>query len=307
VTSSFRRIAASLVPVDALIIAFLLILSIVIITAGVPSPALHAGNNLIASAAIVAAAMLSRQNRFLRFVHDWYPAITIFLIFKEIYIIISGLGLMDWDPLLIAADRMMFGTDPTVWLSRFSSPIATEILQIAYASYYFIMIAVAAELYRRKEREKFSFTLFAILYGFFLSYIGYLLFPGVGPRFTLHHFESLGTDLPGLWCTDTIRRFLDAGESIPTGAANAILIAQRDAFPSGHTQMTLIACTLAYRYRLSSRHVLAVAGGLLIISTVYLRYHYVVDVLGGILFYTLTIATAPKLFGWWKGLGVKRM
>ncbi|RMD50550.1 MAG: hypothetical protein D6830_02375, partial [Ignavibacteria bacterium] len=40
-------------------------------------------------------------------------------------------------------------------------------------------------------------------------------------------------------------------------------------------------------------------GTLLIFSTVYLRYHYVADVLGGILFMILTMWSGPIIYNWW--------
>ena len=203
---------------------------------------------------------------------------------------------------LIAADRLIFRVDPTVWLGQFSHPLLTELLQVAYVSYYFIMLTVGVEVFLRIDEKKFSYVLFAILYGFFLSYLGYMMFPAVGPRFTLHTFQSIDRELPGIWATTPIREFLNAGESIPTAAANALALAQRDAFPSGHTQMALISLYLAHRYRLRSRYVLDVLGVLLIISTVYLRYHYVVDIIAGIVFAVVTLWSAPKLFEWWEEL-----
>jgi membrane-associated phospholipid phosphatase len=142
--------------------------------------------------------------------------------------------------------------------------------------------------------------MFTLLYGFFLSYIGYLLFPGVGPRFTLHDFYQLNEELPGVFLTNGIRDIINAGESIPKGAANALALAQRDVFPSGHTQMTLIVMYFAATYKLTSRYVLYTFGTLLIVATVYLRYHYVIDVLAGAAFMWLTIWTAPKLLSWSK-------
>jgi membrane-associated phospholipid phosphatase len=162
------------------------------------------------------------------------------------------------------------------------------------------MLAVGIELYLKKENRKFSFSIFTITYGFVLSYLGYLAFPAVGPRFTLHDFYAMNSDLPGLWLTNTLRDLINAGESITKGTANAIAVAQRDVFPSGHTEMTLISIYLASKYKLKSRHFIYFFGMLLILSTVYLRYHYVIDVLGGIVFMWLTLWSAPKLFCWWK-------
>ncbi|MBA4311886.1 MAG: hypothetical protein C0417_04555 [Chlorobiaceae bacterium] len=211
-----------------------------------------------------------------------------------------AMGGKDWDSILINIDRAIFGGDPTVWLFQFSTPLVTEILQIAYTSYYFIMIAVAIGLYQRKEIDKFNFFAFTIVYGFALSYLGYMIFPGVGPRFTLHTFSSLGSELPGLWLTSYLRDFINAGESIPKEVINPIAFAQRDIFPSGHTQMTLLTMYYAHRYRFSFRYIIDLFGVLLIIGTVYLRYHYVVDIIGGFVFALITIWTAKKLVLWWE-------
>ena len=128
------------------------------------------------------------------------------------------------------------------------------------------------------------------------------MFPGIGPRFTLHDFSLTDIQLPGVWVTTFLRDILNAGESIPKGAVNAIALAQRDVFPSGHTEMTLIVLYFAHKYKLKSRYILYVAGTLLIFATVYLRYHYVVDVLAGALFTLFTVWTAPKIARWWENL-----
>lgn len=291
-------------PVDALIVAFAILLSAIILffVARIESWAMLITINLFASLGIMLLSLATEttNHRVVRAVHDWYPVPSIFFLFKEVYVIIQSLGRTDWDNFLIRIDRGIFGTDPTVWLAQFSWPALTEILQLAYTSYYFIMLTAGIELYLQREKQKFSSILFTIVYGFFLSYIGYIAFPAVGPRFTLHNFDSLGTELPGLWLTNGIREFLNAGESIPTSVSNAIAFAQRDAFPSGHTQMTLISLYFAFHYKLKSRYVLFIFGTLLIISTIYLRYHYVVDLIGGLCFMVLTVWTAPKLFELWE-------
>ena len=289
----------SLHAVDALVIIFLIILSIIILvfTQQSSEAVLMIGLNAAACVCLLLLAFWTETHRgsLLRFIHNWYPVLAIFLVFKEVYVIIQSDQRLDWDALFMTIDHTMFGVHPTQWLTQFSFPLLTEVLQIAYASYYFIMLTVGIEVFLSKDHEKFSYVLFVVVYGFFLSYLGYIAFPAVGPRFTLHDFNALDTELPGLFLTTPIRDFLNAGESIPEGAINALALAQRDAFPSGHTQMTLISLYLAYKFHLRSRYVLYVFGTLLVISTVYLRYHYVIDVIGGGAFMVLTVWTAPKL------------
>jgi len=255
--------------------------------------------NVLGGALIVVLANLAPRSNIFRIAHDWYPAPVIFLTYKEIYVIMQSLHLKDHDAFLISVDRAIFGADPTAFLSHIATPVLTEILQIAYASYFIIMITVGTELYIKNRRGDFSFYLFTIMFGFFLSYIGYLLLPAVGPRFTLHNFADTNKELPGLWLAIPIRDFLNAGESIPKGVADAVKYAQRDVFPSGHTEMTLIALFFATKFKLKSRPYLYVAGALLICATVYLRYHYVVDLFGGALTMLLAVLTAPLIYKRW--------
>lgn len=287
-------------PVDRLVIGFSTLVSILAILV-LPGEAswrllvpLNVGLGVVI--AILSLAATRPEMRLLRFLHDWYPVGVIFLLFKEVYIIIQSIGRPDIDLSLIGIDHFLFGVHPTVWLTQFSSPLLTEILQLAYVSYYLLMVTLAAELQMRRDYDRFSFVMFTLTYGFFLSYVGYILFPAIGPRFTLHAFGSLEKELPGIFFTNPLRDFLDAGESIPHNLPNPAAVAQRDAFPSGHTEMTLLVMYFAGKYRLRSRYILYVVGSLLIISTVYLRYHYVVDLLGGALFMGFTVWTAPALF-----------
>jgi len=221
-------------------------------------------------------------------------------VFKEIYLMVRPIHPVDYDSVLIAVDRWVFGVNPTQWLGQFAHPLLTEVLQIAYFSYYLIFILVGVELYRRYPIAEFDHGAFLIVYGFYLSYLGYFLLPAIGPRFTLHDFYALDRDLPGLLFTPWMRSFINAGESITATMPNAAELVQRDVFPSGHTQMTLIAAYLAFHYRLPSRRVIAVLATLLIIGTVYLRYHYVIDLVGGMVFMLLTIWSGKRIQRSWE-------
>jgi len=93
---------------------------------------------------------------------------------------------------------------------------------------------------------------------------------------------------------------VNAGESIPTGVPNdvALALTQRDVFPSGHTMMTLVLIYYAWRYRERVRWFVTVTGVLLIVATVYQRYHYVVDLIAGALFMVFCVWSAPRLNRW---------
>ena len=230
----------------------------------------------------------------------WYLVPLIFITFKELYFLVYPIQQTDYDALLIAADRFIFGFDPTVALYSIANPFLTELLQIVYGTFFFLPVILAIDLLIFQNKIEVEYEAFIIVLGFFLSYTGYLFVPAVGPRFTLHNFITLNEELPGLVLTNYLRDIVNAGESIRSGMTNAVEIVQRDVFPSGHTQMTILVMYLAYKFRSKTRYFFYVTGTLLIFSTVYLRYHYAVDVLGGIVFVFLTLILGKPLFNWWK-------
>jgi len=303
-----RTFISCLSPADFVSIAFLLFLTVLnlVFHARVEEWHVLAIINLVT---IIAVMLLARgaeekETRLLIGLHRWYCYLIILLIFKEIYRMVHPIHSTDYDQLLIAIDRWMFGVNPTQWIGQFAHPFLTEVLQIAYFSYYILFIILGVELYRRYAIQDFDKAAFMIVYGFYLSYIGYFALPGVGPRFTLHDFSSLETDLPGLWLTPFLRSIINAGESIPQSHIDAMNLVQRDVFPSGHTQLTIIVMTLGFRYRLKARWLLLALGSLLIVATVYLRYHYVVDLIAGASLAWFTLWTGDKLEAWWRRMAL---
>jgi membrane-associated phospholipid phosphatase len=235
----------------------------------------------------------------IRVIHDWYVAPLVFLSFKEIYFMLKPIHFgRDYDDVLIAIDRWIFGVDPTHWLMQFATPWLTEILQLAYTLFYLLFLLLGYELYRRHNLDLFHYFMFTCVYGFFLSYLGYFMLPAVGPRFTLHDFMTVDKELPGILLTPYLRWFVNAGESIVTNVSKEVALAttQRDVFPSGHTMMTLVLMHLSGRYKARSRYVIYIIGTLLIIATVYQRYHYVIDLIGGAIFALVCIFTSQRLY-----------
>ena len=248
---------------------------------------------------VIAYASRTSGSKVLRWIHDWSAFVFVLFTYKELYFIIGPIHhYRDYDPLLIALDRLIFRVDPTQWMARLAHPLMTELLQIAYSLFYVLFIAVGLELYRQKDPSQFSYLRFTVVYGFFISYLAYFALPAVGPRFTLHDFSRIDSELPGLLFAKPLRWFVNYFESIKPGMPNSVALskAQRDVFPSGHTMLTLVTIVLAYQYRLKIRPYVLWVGILLIIATVYLRYHYAVDLLAGAVLAVLCLLTSKKLY-----------
>ena len=240
--------------------------------------------------------------KILRILHYLYLIPLVLLTFKEVYFLIRPLRPNDYDQLLIDIDRWLFRGDPTVFLHQFSYPVITEILQIVYGMFYFLPIILGIALLRKRKIVETDFAIFTVIYGFFLSYIGYFALPAIGPRFTLHDFQKENIEMPGLLITNFLRDVTNTVESIPPGTPNPENIVQRDVFPSGHTMITLVVIYLAVKLKSRSRFFLVPVGILLIYATVYLRYHYVIDLIGGLVFMLFCVFTSPIIFNWWNKL-----
>lgn len=194
-----------------------------------------------------------------------------------------------YDSYLINFDFMLFGFNPTQYLHGIANPVLTEFLQILYAIFYLMPVIYGLELYLWQRYDEFKYATFVIFFGFYLSFFGYLILPSIGPRFTLHNFANLNNELPGLFFTNFLRELINLGESIPAGTVNPELVAQRDAFPSGHTIIMIIITYLSHKIKSKSFYFYLPYTALLIFTTVYMRYHYVVDLMGGAVIAVFTI------------------
>jgi membrane-associated phospholipid phosphatase len=192
----------------------------------------------------------------------------------------------DIDSLLIEIDYLIFGVHPTVWMERLVTPWFTDVMSFTYVSYYFLPVILIVTLCLKNHLKEFDQSLFILTFSYYISFIGYIIFPAIGPRFTLANLQSI--PLEGSLFTDLVRDTL-----------NALEHNKRDCMPSGHTQISLIVLFLAYKHnRLIFNIFLPIVCGL-ILSTVYLRYHYVIDIFAGFVIAVGCIIIGPFLHKWW--------
>ena len=228
--------------------------------------------NLIIIAAILGVAFVHKRfaHAWMQFFRDWYPPAFLIVIYLENRRLIPLVNPHDLDGLLIKIDRFLFlGQDPTILMESITWPILSEILQAAYASFYFLPFALGVVVYRTRPRIDFHINVATLLTGFYLTFIGYYLTPAIGPRFTLDHLQTF--PLEGVFWFDCIRTALDRAEGL-----------MRDCCPSGHTMISMLTVLLARRYARAFFPAACIWAILIIISSVYLRYHYVIDLIAGV-------------------------
>lgn len=279
-------------PVDVLTFGFLtfLFITTAIFSGRIPNAYLFLTVYLSLATAFSLLIHFKKRHdgKILEMIYDFiFPTIVVVFTFDSLGRLIPYINPVTYDELLIKLDYIIFNAHPTVALERFTTPIVTELLQLAYTSYYFLPIILGVALKVKGEKTQFDRGIFLVILCFFLSFIGYILMPAIGPRFTINHLQS--TELHGIFLRDIIDSTLNALEG-----------KKMDAFPSGHTAVTLVVLYLAYKFQRVIFWIFLPLVLALLVSTVYLRYHYVIDVIAGILLFVLTVYSGEKFYNWWE-------
>ncbi|MFN6113744.1 MAG: phosphatase PAP2 family protein, partial [Bacteroidota bacterium] len=227
--------------------------------------------NVLVITLIAASIVLVRLtgSSVVSFVRYFYVVPIIYMMYDQTHLFVPVVNPHLYDNVLIAADRALFGQDPTVWLSHFANPFLTEFLQICYFLFYFMPVSHAVELWMRGETAKVISFARMMAFMFFISYVLYFLLPAVGPRFTLHDFALTNSELPGLWLTETLRSIVNIGGGVVVGTTDPAGVVNRDCMPSGHTMLTMVNIVLAFQNRSKLRYVFLLLGTGLIFATVY--------------------------------------
>jgi membrane-associated phospholipid phosphatase len=266
--------------VDKIILAYL-VFSIVLVVAwwhALPAAAGMLAWNL--TAIILLLIEIKAPNPTSWYFRCWYPLPYVGACYKQMALLVPAIRHSSSDAWLAGVDFRFWGVHPTIWLERIYSPLLTEYLQLVYTLFVPAALLVPVVLWYRRRYGEFQYFAFLIALGFLASYVGYLLVPARGPRFLLKPLEHL--PLQGLWLFGNMQHTLDKLESTAY-----------DCFPSGHTELTILACWMSrvvsnrwfwvyFCYTLS-----------IIFATVYLRYHYTVDLLAGAALAVTLILVSP--------------
>ena len=224
-----------------------------------------------------------RPNPTSRLCRHWYPVFYVGGCYKEMALLIPAIRRTDADAWLAGIDRAIWHANPTVWLERIASPALTEYLQIVYTLFIPAVLLVAFLFWRKQQYSEFQYYAFLIALGYLVSYVGYLIVPARGPRFLPQDLQQ--PPLQGLWLFHGMQNTLDRLES-----------AHYDCFPSGHTELTILAWWGTRKLTNSLFFPYFAYTLSIIFATVYLRYHYTIDIVAGVLVAVILIVAAPSLY-----------
>lgn len=214
-----------------------------------------------------------------------FVVVVVPVVFTQLGSLVPYVNPAPWEERLFQADLFLCGgTNPIEMLESFAHPVLTECLQWIYDFYYFIAIVPPVIVVASGRLLAASRMMFAFSVCLYVSYVGYFLVPASGPnlnRLGLYQFDG---HLNGIFLAGELRQVLAVVEKI-----------KLDCFPSGHTAVSLLALMLAWRYARQLVFIMAPLVIALIISTLYLRYHYLTDVVGGVLLAIIAFFGSEKL------------
>ena len=251
----------------------------------------------VACVAVGGAVWIARaggpRSRLLRLARDFAPFYGVAVLYEALAQLTPLLRPHVVDAALIRIDRAWLGVDAALWMERFASPAMSWALAACYGSYFVLPAGLAVALYALGEHALFRDLMLAGVFAAALAFTGYLLVPAVGPY--AFQAELYPHRLPGnAYCPSFVRLIDDL-----RGVA-------RDCFPSLHVAHATVVATVAFRFRrwLFAALLPIVLG--LIVSTLYLRMHYAVDLVAGAAVGAVAVALAPAVNRRWAARAIER-
>lgn len=225
----------------------------------------------------------------LDFLRETLPFLFCISIYTNMHDMIHLVNPNDVDASLIAWDQYLLGFQPAIYLESFITPELTDFMYFSYSSFLIYIIMFTMYLYVRKNNTAFRETLVSVILTFYIGYIGYVIFPAVGPKFTMSHLFE--TSLSGSFITDRLSFLMNYEISEYT---------RRDCFPSLHNGVIFLILLFAFKHQKRYAFLFLPFAIALFISTLYLRYHYFVDMIAGFLLAIIVFYLGPILNNWWE-------
>lgn len=216
--------------------------------------------------------------------------LSVFLSYFQLREILPAVTTRALDAEILAFDLQVFGVEPSLAWDRFVTPRTTEWFSFFYFGYFFILSAhVLPMLFNAKNAHRLAHFALGIFFVFCTGHLVYMLVPGWGPyRHLAGHFDN---ELEGGLFWSLVKATVEAGG------------AQKDIFPSLHTAVPTYFAIFSYMHRraLPFRYtwpVMAFSATQIILATMFLRWHYLVDIVAGLLLATTAALLSYRIVTW---------
>ncbi len=208
--------------------------------------------------------------------------------FSQLHYILPSARSVSYDAEIYALDKALFRYEPAEAWDRFVTPNTTEWFSFFYYLYFAILLVhvVPIAIFERRVAvlREFAWGIFTV---FCVGQIVYMIVPGFGPYRLLESRFQHPLEGPHFWplVAKTVASFDGAHRT--------------DIFPSLHTATPSFFSMFAYRHRDKwpfryTWPVMVFVTINIILATMFLRWHYLLDVFAGLALATFATFTAAR-------------
>jgi hypothetical protein len=178
------------------------------------------------------------------------------------------------DAQLSAIDEHVLHFEPSLFFDRFVSPATTEWFAFFYFGYFMLLaIHVLPMVFVSRRFAMLGEFCLGLIFVYATAHTLYMVVPGYGPvRYLADRYQH---ELPpGIWLNAVLNAVQSGG-------------AQKDIFPSLHTAGPVFISLFSFRHRdkVPFKYTwpfVSFFAANIVIATMFLRWHYLIDVLAGI-------------------------
>ena len=221
------------------------------------------------------------KNIFYKFIRNFYPLLLLGYFYKETGYLNNIL--FDFlDPWFANAEQSLWGFQPSIEFSKiFPQKWFSELMNFGYFFYYLLTIGLSLIIWFTR-RSKLQEVIFVIFTSFLIYYFFFAIFPVKGPQF---YFTGIDAQpVTSYLFSDLVKLAQSIGET-ETGA-----------FPSSHVGMSIIFLIILWNYSRKTFWIILTPVVLLWFATVYIKAHYLIDVIGGFISAPLVYWLSAKLY-----------
>ena len=169
---------------------------------------------------------------------------------------------------LVAFEVALLGTELSLYIDRnWLNPFWTEVFSATYFSYYLMIPVLLLVMYLKRHDDLMRRFLTTSLTAFFVSYLLFFLYPIEGPRYFLAGQYLHAVEGP------VFRKLVNF--AIDNGAVHG------GCMPSSHVAVAIVVLAYTFKMGRTAGWVLFPVVVGLAIGTVWGRFHYVSDGVGG--------------------------
>jgi membrane-associated phospholipid phosphatase len=276
---------ARIKSIDLLFLSYLIITTILIVLGWekAVNPVQLLGVRMLGF--LLAASLIiwlpNHNNPIINLIRYGYPLILSSYFYAET-VFFNKFIFSDLDPILVHIDQVFFGQQPSLVFSQSLDFLwFSELMYFSYFCFYLLIASFAIVAFIKFKENGFR-LIFQLTASLYLFYLIFSIFPSAGPQF---YFLPPENELPQAYFFDRVMHLVQRFGEEPTGA-----------FPSSHVGISVILLWLG-RKNLPLWFALAMPTVILLIaSTVFIKAHYLIDVVGGIIIAPVILYVATLLY-----------